>query len=404
MVKALFQNKRLRPVKRKTKSTGFSFKFWLFLLFGGAITLFLFEKSLTGPTGVFAGWHFSDEHPKLVKTYRLAKIYFRDKKWQKALKYYQRFTDNGRGKKEVPRDFMMVAHMQQARIHHFLFQFITAEREWNQARIYATKKQNKQITLELFKLSSIIEAKYKEKGMHQMYFYYQNAGSAKNLKSSLALVYFFLEDSGLQGWNITSMNTVKNAVYKATDWIMDQASLYGEDLRISSRFFAIDRHPKLKSLSIKGGNEKSSFYTNKRFVKTAIRSLGYKSVKQFINEIADEESASNVAILVHLNRKDRSYAMPCIRRCSFPAEFAFIFKKARRYSWDSISQTVAHELLHLVGAGDLYRLEAADSYATTDIMNSHLRYINLRTIEPITAFAVGLQDKIPSDLPFEMVN
>ena len=127
-----------------------------------------------------------------------------------------------------------------------------------------------------------------------------------------------------------------------------------------------------------------------------IKNLGEQSINQFIKKIKTQEKADHVAISFLVNRKDRSFAIRCLSNCSDNREFVFILEYAKTKYINDMEYALAHELLHLFGADDLYNISNGTYYAPRDIMHYQSKYLSTMNLGPLTAYSVGLIYKQPA--------
>ncbi len=141
------------------------------------------------------------------------------------------------------------------------------------------------------------------------------------------------------------------------------------------------------------------------FTQTA-SSLGYETPKDMNDALKKELKVKQVAYLLVVNKEGRSYkqaySQSSIER---KYEFSVFFDDSVTVSGNSCSSTVAHEILHLFGAEDLYdpygrypqREKLAQELFPEDIMNKGFSDINDAVVGEYTAYSVGWTDELPEE-------
>ena len=122
----------------------------------------------------------------------------------------------------------------------------------------------------------------------------------------------------------------------------------------------------------------------------------------FLYVLQDHARADQAVLILHLARDGRSLSRRCLVSCGPDGEFAYVLEAVTPKRWDRLAYAQAHETLHLFGADDLYNIRGAHDYAARDIMNYPSRLLRASTLEPITAYATGLQRERPA-APFRIV-
>jgi hypothetical protein len=228
-----------------------------------------------------------------------------------------------------------------------------------------------------------------------------NIGPAGTPSGHVVIAQIYLVDRDSTGWGPPQRQFVEVSNQRVEAWLKSAVAGYNKQVQFSRRSFVIDRDPRLKRLRIGGSARR---YLNAEVAAhQAVQFLGYDSIEVFLQKMMTEENANHAVLLYHVNRDDRSFTLPCMKRCRWQTEYAFIYEQARRKRWQSMEYAQAHETLHLFGADDLYRVSGAKRFAAHDIMNYFSRNITDSTIEPITAYAVGLIADEP-EVPFRVVN
>ena len=120
-----------------------------------------------------------------------------------------------------------------------------------------------------------------------------------------------------------------------------------------------------------------------------VANMGHDSLRQWLAALAMQESADQVMLVVHSPQNARSFSSVCRGGAGCDSELSLVYVPNGPVSWDSLGFTLAHEGLHLFGAGDLYNVSGAADYATTDVMHYLSARLDYAEIGDLTAWAVG---------------
>ena len=192
-------------------------------------------------------------------------------------------------------------------------------------------------------------------------------------------------------------------------WLISQSKNYQSALVVGSkkldksfieptfvnRIFQINKDPTLsllhKKLNLFGTAQASQL----PFARYVVRKLGFTSINSFLSTLKSKEFASNALLIIHLNKRARSFAEPCNHGwCN--EEATYILEPVKNCRWQSLHYVLAHEVLHLFGADDLYNIRAAKNYVSADIMHYGSRYLEDSEIRSLTAYAIGWTNVTPS--------
>ena len=177
------------------------------------------------------------------------------------------------------------------------------------------------------------------------------------------------------------------------DWLKTQAANYGTTLNFHEGCYGLDQDICMKSIPpAKGGPAECSYWIEYLF-----DILNYKPM-DFIDWVFDKYSCPNVHVLIYANQIGRSYAMPFSnggdKRHFLEGTILY------RYFTNGIEyldpHVIAHEILHLYGAWDLYqtheqtydRENMAKQHFSNDIMHQS-GDLNELQVGPLTAWLVG---------------
>ena len=223
----------------------------------------------------------------------------------------------------------------------------------------------------------------------------RNAGSAKTLDGKTYSLLFFISDEKSE-WTYIEKQQMLQYVTDAEIWLTAQAKRYERNLQFEHGFFGWEKDITVASMPQGNRSGKEDvFLTNKIITK-----VGYTSQQQLIDQIP----AQNIQLLFLFKCDGISYAFPYSPEVAdeFYLEGMSIYHRFNAKT-PQCRACVAHEMLHLFGAWDLYQ-----SFQTSKIQEEQARKqfpnsIMLRTtynidelnIDPVTAWRIGWLEKEP---------
>ncbi|WP_111979706.1 hypothetical protein [Algibacillus agarilyticus] len=257
------------------------------------------------------------------------------------------------------------------------------------ARKLAEDKNTDQANIKLLRAN--IERNQSERDLKQGYRNARFTGIAKTMQEEVLILYFYLNDNRWSKWS--NQDRLKNQanIDQVTAWFKHQSQRYDiANLSFKTRYFFVHSPKGITKEWLR----QSSFFP---YAKSLIsKQVGYDSFEDMINALKETEN-QNVAVVLHSNGKARSFAMSCRktkRKANCQNEYVMLTEKMEKsaYSW-ATQQVQAHEILHLFGAADLYNIQKAKNYATTDLMNYYSNTLKNATLDPITAWSIGWAER-----------
>ena len=284
--------------------------------------------------------------------------------------------------------------------HSALWQHIEAEQSWKTSLRFAEDRKQKQRIKRLLTASKMLVSDVNiDRTLNNVYMATPHTGPAGALTGKVAVIYVFLTDGALNKWSIRKRDTVLNSWAKAEQWLIERAKPYNINLSFSRRIFLVEKNPHISRLQV-GDFDNQNEHANK-VAHLVAEHLGAKTLLNFIEMIKQEEQADQAVLIFHLARDGRSFSQRCIYQCDDSGEYVYLMQSASGKRFNFMNYSQAHETLHLFGADDLYNIQAAKHYKVRDIMNYPASNLAANTLEPITAFAIGIQSKQPS-APFDI--
>ena len=284
--------------------------------------------------------------------------------------------------------------------HTALWQYVEAEQSWRSALISVrSAKQKAQLTELLTTARRALDDINTERHLNNLYRASPHVGPAATLSGKIALIYVFVNNSALSSWSLRDRSYVMRTWASAQQWLQQSALQHNVQTEFVHRLFVINKNPDIRRIKLH--KRQSTVQNADRLASLAVQHLGHANVMSFVEQIKKEESADQVMLMFHVSQQGRSFASRCLHRCGEQGEFVFLMEPPKPKFWQALEYAQAHESLHLFGADDLYNIDAARHYAVRDIMNYPSKLLDASTMEPITAYAVGLREDFPAT-PFKV--
>jgi len=231
---------------------------------------------------------------------------------------------------------------------------------------------------------------------------FRDIGSARKLSGKTYVLVLFVSEKGQKEWSKAETRPVMEKIHKATGWISKKSKLYGVKNEFKVYSLGSKEPIKLKNIPQGPGPKAGS----SDILRVAMQSAGFEDGFDFFGYAKEKTSCDNCLVLIVSNTKGRSYATPESREAYMKniktgcaphqLESCLIFSK---YSdgRNIAAPTIAHEILHLFGATDLYD----NNTQKNELMGKHfpnsiMRRINYTfdklELDPLTAYLTGLTD------------
>ncbi len=293
-------------------------------------------------------------------------------------------------------DSVLVAQAYQlkARTHLSLWHFVEAEQTLKVGVSYASGLTHEELTYQLEKVQGRIENNDKERHEETVYLALRGLGPARALLGKILVVYVLIDDGVESTWGSRHRTFALAGLNKMQSWIQQQALQYEVGPpSFEERVFHYSKDPWLRSAVRAIGNDNMDIGYD--LAKRVAELHGARTVNDMLYQMADEADADQAILLLHVAKKERSFARRCGQACSGKAEYAYLLKKPARNHWDAVPYVQAHEALHLFGADDLYNIQGARYYSPHDVMHRASKYLDASSIDSLSAFAIGWTHMLP---------
>lgn len=235
-----------------------------------------------------------------------------------------------------------------------------------------------------------------------------NAGNCRQLEGKPFVLFIFLDDD-VSCWNEEMVLKYLDTLCEpALDFMEDNARYYGTQLDFQYGYYATYGHP---HRPVKYNGVIDTFNegtTSKDILDQAAAALGFDSKEHMHERLTDYSGQDQIAYVVMLNKGGRSYSQCYSQAASqaaasntadYQLEYSVIYAGFTDISYDSASDTVCHEMLHLFGAEDYYYPESRQALAQKvypkDIMLCAMSDLQYFELGEYTAYTLGWLDEAP---------
>ena len=220
-------------------------------------------------------------------------------------------------------------------------------------------------------------------------------GSATSLKG-LAYTLSLFVDHGITAWTSVEKRSFLNAGRAAERWLVEQALRYGVELQFhNGGNYGLQSPLHLRTLP---PVEADGMMEPSELLGRALRTVGWDDPAQLHDAILRQSGARTLHTVIYVNEPGRSFAGPCgsSRASKRFLESCVVFKRSSVGRAEEPS-TIAHEILHLYGAWDMYasakfsptQLALAKRRFPNDIMVDSHGGLMMADVGPLTAWRVG---------------
>ncbi len=217
-------------------------------------------------------------------------------------------------------------------------------------------------------------------------------GPSSSLRGKIVVSHVFWQDDESKKWTETKRKVMLKAWDKAAMWLKSTLlSKYDTEVTFVNDVIMVQTGHTAKHIT-RIETQKNSMRNTSQLA----RYFGHHTVQTFLDDIKKKHKTDSVALLIYINKKSKSFAHRCMTECKFVGEYAYINNEANASDIDDIVYTQIHELLHLFGADDLYKVAGAENYYRDDMLHHPPDGIDNVKISPITAYSIGALSNQPT--------
>ncbi|MBO4772143.1 MAG: hypothetical protein J5595_06360 [Bacteroidales bacterium] len=224
-----------------------------------------------------------------------------------------------------------------------------------------------------------------------------NVGSAKKLSGKIYVLEIWLTRPGT-AWNKTDMGNVQYKINNALAWLQRMAARYSVKVEFEKGSY----HGDGGGVAVANLPRSYEDCANQPLLLTrALKVIGYDDVIQCYNSLKEFSGIDNIIVLIIINNDGWSNANQFSTLHATNHFRDYFLESVNLFRTDdgepTSGATIAHEILHLFGAWDMYggqASNAAGKWANQNYPNEIMLQVsspldNL-TISPLTAWLVGL--------------
>lgn len=228
----------------------------------------------------------------------------------------------------------------------------------------------------------------------------KGVGSAKVLSGKVHVLSVFVGPY-TDPWNPADIARQKQKLVEAERWLKAQAARYGKVVEFVNSTYGSNGSFMDNELPRQGdSNDFQYLYPSKVLLK-----MGFKNKSTYVEWVRSKFGCQQCLVVVFSNTMGRSYASPCTKELyaydphQFNLECCFLYKCFPNSNIETNAASIAHEILHLFGAWDLYEdMPGHARAAKTAVMFPNSIMLNVSDniwelqIDEINAWLVGLKE------------
>ncbi|MBQ2096813.1 MAG: hypothetical protein II480_01445 [Bacteroidales bacterium] len=224
-----------------------------------------------------------------------------------------------------------------------------------------------------------------------------NVGSAKKLSGKIYVLEIWLTRPGTS-WKTNDMGTVQYKINNALAWLQRMAARYS----VAVDFEVGSYHGNGGGIGMPNLPRSYDDCVNQPLLlPRALQVIGYADVIQCYNQIKEISGIDNIFVIILINNDGWSNAYQFSTLHATNHFRDYFLESVNLFITDdgepTNGQTIAHEILHLFGAWDMYGGQVspeADKWANENYPDEIMLQVSSQlddlTISPLTAWLVGL--------------
>lgn len=226
-----------------------------------------------------------------------------------------------------------------------------------------------------------------------------NTGVAKSLTGKTHILTIFVSEAK---WDSADKKKYIPNLEIAENWLQKQAKKYKTDeIEFKNSFAGLDEDIVIDNIHNGTGSDDEHFQVGVKI----FNALGYKNMYAYEEKVKLENpDCQNFIVIMLANKNGSGYSQPCYYGADKGKflDWAILYTKYKDGKYEDFTpQNIAHEILHIFGAWDLYlasdhnrtQAEFAKKHFPDDIMRETYRNFEELEIGPLTAWRVGLSNK-----------
>ncbi|CAH0994929.1 hypothetical protein EMA8858_01044 [Emticicia aquatica] len=223
------------------------------------------------------------------------------------------------------------------------------------------------------------------------------AGSGNKLEGKVYTLSCFISGPDDE-WSYDEKTEVLKKLDEAHQWLVSQAAKSGVALAFEGGNFGLKKDIKLEQIErgTASGNEKTDL------VSVVLKQIGYKNPLSYYEWVKTNTKCRNTQVIIFTKGKGNGYAMPSSTEMNkelYFVEGAILYEKYLD-GQELVPSSIAHEILHIYGAWDLYKTFAQTQERENRARKLFPNSVMLRTsydsneleVDEVTAWLIGWND------------
>ncbi len=211
-----------------------------------------------------------------------------------------------------------------------------------------------------------------------------------SLSGEVNMLCVFVE-TDLEDWEEDEMEAYYREYLAAQEWIKEEASFYGQELRFDNEEFYLENKKRIRLDGIYRGDSPS------RTLSKVLQELGYQDFEDLMDRHNFDFQQNKMKIVLMVKQNSRSHAFNywSVKQ----VDMAIVYCKST-YGMRTDKYVMAHEILHQFGAWDLYfgksqtresAKRAAELFPHSIMASTHHNKERLQ-VDGLTAWRIGWGD------------
>ena len=222
------------------------------------------------------------------------------------------------------------------------------------------------------------------------------AGSASELIGNVYTLNCFISEEGGNTWTPEEKQQVLEKQREAFAWIKQQALAYQVDVNFDANGnFGLKEDIKMPVVERGTASGKEPV----DWVSRVLYKVGYKSTQDFVKWVEKNTNTKQIQVIIYAKGKGNGYAMASSTEMNkelYFVEGAILYEKYNN-GGDLAASSIAHEILHLYGAWDLYKTfsqsaenekRARERFPNSIMLRTSYK-INELEIDELSAWLIG---------------
>jgi len=225
------------------------------------------------------------------------------------------------------------------------------------------------------------------------------AGSARELSGNIYTLSCFISEPN-EEWTYKEKQAILKQVKESQEWIKGQAAKYNVSVNFDAGGnFGLDTDIKMPLIERGTASGKEPV----DWVSRVLKKVGYSSPLKLLEWVKQNTNAKQTQVIIFAKGKGNGYAMATSTEMDkelYFVEGAILYEKYNNGS-KLASSSIAHEMLHLYGAWDLYKTFSQSAENEKKAKQKFPNSVMLRTsynieeleIDELTAWLIGWNTK-----------